>query len=321
MNTNANPTLPFIDAARLRHSLPYPALIDALRDAFRDPATAPKRHAHELPGSASLLLMPAWQPGREIGVKLVTVMPDNRSRALPTVHALYVLMNTVTGAPLALMDGETLTLRRTAAVSALASLYLSREDSRTLLIVGSGQLAPEMAVAHCAARAIDRVLVWGRDPVRVASALHRLRDAGLPMHVTLEAAAALGAACAQADIICCATTSTEPLVMAQDVRPGTHVDLVGGFRPHMREADDALMASASLFVDTREGALAEAGDLVQPLAAGLIGADAVRADLSALVRGEHGGRRDSSELTLFKSVGTAVADLGAARLALRSAQG
>lgn len=318
---NATPTLPFIDAARLCRSLPYPALIDALRDAFREPATAPRRHAHELPGSASLLLMPAWQPGREIGVKLVTVMPDNRHRALPTVHALYVLMDAVTGAPLALMDGETLTLRRTAAVSALASLYLSRADSRTLLLVGSGQLAPEMAVAHCAARAIERVLVWGRDPVRVGSALQRLRDAGLPPTVALEAAGALEAACAQADIICCATTSTEPLVMARNVRPGTHIDLVGGFRPHMREADDALVASASLFVDTREGALAEAGDLVQPLAAGLIGADAVRADLSALARGEQGGRRDAAEVTLFKSVGTAVADLGAARLAWGSVQG
>lgn len=318
---NDMPTLPFIDAERVRRSLPYPALIDALREAIRDPAIAPQRHAHALQGQSSLLLMPAWQPGAEIGVKLVTVMPENRERALPTVHALYVLMDAVTGAPLALMDGETLTLRRTAAVSALASLYLSRADSRTLLLVGSGQLAPEMAVAHCAARAIERVLVWGRDAARVAAAMQRMRDAGLPPQVALEAAGALQAACAQADIICCATTSSVPLVTAQAVRPGTHLDLVGGFRPHMREADDALMARAALFVDTRDGALAEAGDLVQPLAAGLIGEDALRADLSALVRGEHPGRCAPDEITLFKSVGTAVADLGAARLAWRSAQG
>lgn len=315
---NDSPTLPFIDAARVRQSLPYPALIDALRDAFRDPASAPRRHAHELPGSASLLLMPAWQPGQEIGVKLVTVMPENRSRALPTVHALYVLMDAVTGAPLALMDGETLTLRRTAAVSALAARHLSREDSRTLLVVGSGQLAPEMAVAHCAARAIGRVLVWGRDGTRVASAMQRMREAGLPPQVSLEAAGALASACAQADIICCATTSSEPLLALKAIRPGTHVDLVGGFRPHMREADDALMAAASVFVDTREGALAEAGDLVQPIAAGLIGEDAVRGDLSALVRGAHPGRQAPDEITLFKSVGTAVADLGAARLVWRT---
>ncbi len=315
---NSPTTLPFIDADRVRRSLPYPALIEALHEAFREPAFAPQRHAHALPGEASLLLMPAWQPDAEIGVKLVTVAPENRERALPTVHALYVLLDARTGAPLALMDGEILTLRRTAAVSALASRHLSRAESRTLLLVGSGQLAPEMAVAHCAARAIERVLVWGRDASRVDAAMQRIREAGLPTQVALEATGALEAACAQADIICCATTSTVPLVMAQAVRPGTHVDLVGGFRPQMREADDALMASATLFVDTRAGALAEAGDLVQPVAAGLIGEDAVRADLSALVRGEHPGRREPEEITLFKSVGTAVADLGAARLVWRA---
>jgi ornithine cyclodeaminase len=311
-------TLPFIAAAQVRNALPYPELIDGLREAFRVPAIAPQRHAHELPGASSLLVMPAWQSGGEIGVKLVTVMPDNRSRALPTVHALYVLMDADTGAPLALMDGEWLTLRRTGAVSALASRYLSREDSRTLLMVGSGRLAPEMVVAHCAARAIERVLVWGRDTARVAAAMQRMREAGLSPHVSLESASALATACAQADIICCATTSTEPLLTAMQVRPGTHVDLVGGFRPTMREADDALICTASLFVDTLEGALAEAGDLVQPMAAGLIGKNAVRADLSALVRAEHPGRQTSAEITLFKSVGTAVADLGAARLVRRA---
>lgn len=316
MDTTHTP--PFINAAQVRSALPYPGLIDALRDAFRDPAMAPQRHAHELPGASSLLIMPAWQSGGEIGIKLVTVVPDNRSRNLPTVHALYVLMDTTTGAPLALMDGEWLTLRRTGAVSALASRYLSREDSRTLLMVGSGRLAPEMAVAHCAARPIERVLVWGRDPARVAAAMQRIREAGLSPHVTLESASTLSTACAQADIICCATTSTEPLLTAEQVKPGTHVDLVGGFRPTMREADDALIRTASLFVDTREGALAEAGDLVQPLAAGLISKAAVRADLSALVRAEHPGRQTSAEITLFKSVGTAVADLGAARLVLRA---
>lgn len=311
-------TLPFIDAAQVRRSLPYPALIEALRDTFREPVMAPQRHVHALPGFASLLLMPAWQPDQHIGVKLVTVMPDNRKHSLPTVHALYVLMDAATGAPLALMDGESLTLRRTAAVSALASHYLSRKDSCTLLLVGSGRLAPEMVVAHCAAREIERVLVWGRDAARVAAAMHRMREAGVPAQVALEAAGSLEKACAQSDIICCATTSTEPLVIASAVRPGTHVDLVGGFRPNMREADDTLIATASLFVDTREGALAEAGDLIQPMAAGLIGAASIHAELSALVRGEHAGRSEPSDITLFKSVGTAVADLGAASLVWRA---
>lgn len=305
--------IPYIDGRRVTDALPYPELTDALRKAFREPATVPQRHAHALPGQGSLLLMPAWQPGAQLGVKLVTVMPDNRERGLPSVHALYVLMDVTTGAPLALLDGEQLTLRRTAAVSALASSMLSRPDSRTLLVVGNGRLAPEMAVAHCSVRDIARVLVWGRAGDRVQSAMKRMREAGLPDRVALEAAASLPQAGARADIICCATTSNTPLIQSEFVRPGTHVDLVGGFRPQMREADDELMRGARLFVDTF-GALAEAGDLVQPMEAGLFGHDAVLSDLSGLVRETHPGRRDASEITLFKSVGTALADLAAAGL-------
>lgn len=305
--------IPYIDGRRVTDALPYAELSDALRTAFREPATVPQRHAHALPGQGSLLLMPAWQPGGRLGVKLVTVVPDNRERGLPSVHALYVLMDASSGAPLALLDGEALTLRRTAAVSALASSMLSRPDSRTLLVVGNGRLAPEMAVAHCSVRDIRQVLVWGRDAARVGDAMRRMRDAGLPQRVALAASALLPQACAQADIICCATTSDTPLLQAGFIRPGTHVDLVGGFRPQMREADDALMCSASLFVDT-DCALAEAGDLVQPMQAGLLGREAVLSDLSGLVRGIHPGRRSDDEVTLFKSVGTALADLASAGL-------
>lgn len=314
----ATAAIPYIDAARVTQALPYPALIDALRATFAGDAHAPQRHAHALPHDASLLLMPAWQAGQALGVKLVTVMPANRARGLPTVHALYVLLAADSGAPLALIDGESLTLRRTAAVSALASASLSRSDSQTLLVVGSGRLAPEMAVAHCAARPIRQVQVWGRDAARVHDAMQRMHEAGLPPQVELQAAPALPAACAEADIICCATTSTEALVRGEWLRPGTHVDLVGGFRPQMREADDALIARAKLFVDTADGALAEAGDLVQPMQAGVIGREAVLAELADLVRGDHPGRRDAQALTVFKSVGSAVADLGAAGLVWRT---
>lgn len=313
-------TLPYIDGDRIRDYLPYPALVDALAESLCGEAQAPRRHAHALPEKMSLLLMPAWQTGQEIGVKLVTVAPGNRAHGLATVHALYVLMDARTGAPLALMDGEQLTLRRTAAVSALASRYLSRPDSRTLLLVGSGRLAPEMALAHCTTRELQNVLVWGRDPARVAAAMARIRAGGLPTHVRLQAAETLDTACGEADIICCATTSTVPLVHAAAVRAGTHLDLVGGFRPDMREADDALMSSATLFVDTTEGALAEAGDLLQPIAAGLMGPDSVRAELPALLLGAHPGRCNAEEVTLFKSVGSALADLGAARLAWHRAR-
>lgn len=315
---DTTPTLPFIAADAVRRALAYPALVDALRNAFAAPAQVPRRHAHDLCGQGTLLLMPAWQPQGQLGVKLVSVMHGNRDRGLPTVHALYILLDAQTGVPLALMDGEQLTLRRTAAVSALASLSLSRPDSRTLLLVGSGRLAPEIAVAHCAVREIDRVLVWGRDPAKVQQAMRRARAAGLPAQVALHAVASLAQGCETADIICCATTSTEPLLRADWLRPGTHVDLVGGFRPDMREADDALVCSARLFVDTAEGALAEAGDLVQPMQAGLLGRDAVCAELAQLASGTREGRRNDAEITLFKSVGSALADLASAGLVWRA---
>jgi ornithine cyclodeaminase len=245
---------------------------------------------------------------------LVTVTPSNRERDLPTVHALYVLSDTDTGAPLAIIDGEALTLRRTAAVSALASRFLSRADSRSMLMVGTGRLAPEMVVAHCHARDIERVMVWGRSERKAQETIERIKQAGLPDHVSIDTELVLAAACAGADIICCATTSTEPLLRAEWVKPGTHIDLVGGFRPNMREADDALMSTTALFVDTLEGALAEAGDLVQPIQAGLLQATDIRADLSALARASHPGRQSPEQITLFKSVGSALADLAAAGL-------
>ncbi len=307
-------TLPHLSADVLEAALPYPALMAALRRGFGAHATAPRRHVHHPSSESTLLLMPAWQE-RHTGVKLVSVVPRNRQHGLSTVQALFVLLDSGTGTPLAIMDGDVLTVRRTAAVSALAAHYLARPDSHHLLLVGTGRLAPEMAVAHCHARPIQRISIWGRDPGRAQATLAQIRAAGLDPAISVDIAADLHPACRAADIICCATTSTQALVQGAQVRPGTHVDLVGGFRPDMREADDALMSTASLFVDTRDGALAEAGDLVQPLLSGLISAASVRADLAALVRGEHGGRQQASEVTLFKSVGTALSDLYAAELA------
>lgn len=309
-------TIPFVAADQVRAALLYPALIDALCVAFAeaDQVQVPRRHAHPLPNDATLLLMPAWRAQRQLGIKLVTVTPSNRERDLPTVHALYVLADTESGVPLAIVDGEILTLRRTAAVSALASRFLSRENSRSLLMVGTGRLAPEMVVAHCIARDIQRVMVWGRSERKAQETIERIKQAELPDHVSIDTEVALAAACAEADIICCATTSTEPLLRADWIKPGTHIDLVGGFRPNMREADDALMSTAALFVDTLEGALAEAGDLVQPLQAGVLKATDIRADLGALARATHPGRQSVEQITLFKSVGSALADLAAAGL-------
>ena len=313
--------IPFIDGEQLRKDLPYPALIDTLRDSFCEAVNAPRRHVHALSEqeSSTLLLMPVWQESKQLGVKLVTVMPQNRSKGKPTVHALFILIDANSGVPLALIDGEQLTLRRTAAASALASRYLSREESQHLLIVGTGRLAPEMALAHCHVRPIRRVTVWGRDAVKAQSLLQTLHQAGMDESIHVTTAAELSLAAAEADIICCATTSKEALLRFSDVRPGTHIDLVGGFKPDMREADDALVAHSRVFVDTFDGALAEAGDLVQPMTTGLISREHVLAELACLTQGKHRGRSNDQEITLFKSVGTAIEDLAAARLAWASA--
>jgi len=305
--------LPFYSAAQVHAALDYTVLAEALRAAFREGCEAPLRHVHDVTGKGDrLLLMPAWRPGEDLGVKLVTVFPRNRERGIATVSALYVLLDGASGHPRALLDGEALTLRRTAAASALAATYLARRDSATLLVIGTGALAPHMARAHCALRPISRLLLWGRKPERAQALAAQLCDEGLPA----QALAELPAALALADIVSCATTATEPVVCGRLVRAGTHIDLVGGFTPQMREADDDLIARAEIYVDTYDGALREAGDLVQPLTSGLLGRERVRAELAQLVSGAHPGRRNADEITLFKSVGTALEDLCAARLVL-----
>ena len=305
--------LPFFSAAQVHAALDYKLLAESLREAFREGCVAPLRHVHDVTGAGDrLLLMPAWRPGKDLGVKLVTVFPHNRERGAATVSALYVLLDGASGHPRALIDGEALTLRRTAAASALAATYLAREDSATLLVIGSGALAPHMARAHCALRPIAKLMLWGRSAARAQALAALLREEGLPARALADLAQGL----AQADIVSCATTATEPVVRGSLLRPGTHVDLVGGFTPQMREADDELIARAEIFVDTYAGALSEAGDLVQPLASGRLARERVRAELAELIAGTHPGRRSADEITLFKSVGTALEDLCAARLVL-----
>lgn len=309
--------IPYLDAGQVRAALPYSLLIPALRAAFRAGAEAPPRHVHAIsPASdAVLLLMPVWQPDRHTGVKVVTVAPRNPQRQLPSVHSIFMLFDSATGAPICVMDGEELTLRRTAAASALASTYLSRADSSHLLLVGTGSLAPYMAAAHCNARPVRTVTVWGRNAQNAARTAALLREQLHADAITVQTSENLQDAVAVADIVCCATTSTTPIVQGAWVRPGTHVDLVGGFRPNMREADDDLMALASVFVDTYAGALVEAGDLLQPMQAGKLERVAIQAELADLCAERHAGRADAAQVTLFKSVGAAIEDLCGADLA------
>ena len=262
--------------------------------------------------TGSLLVMPAWVDGELIGVKAVTYFPTNAAQALPTINAGYLLFDGRTGQMLAALDGDELTLRRTAAVSALAAGYLARTDATRLLVVGTGNLAPNLALAHCAVRSFDSVEVWGRQPPKAQELAQRLCDHCLPAR----AATDLDHAVEQADVITCATGATSPLIAGERLRPGTHLDLVGGFRADMREADDAAVRRATLFADTVAGATL-AGDIAQPIAAGIITEQSIAADLAALVTDQHPGRTSPTEITLFKSVGFALSDLAAARLVHR----
>ncbi|HNM43909.1 ornithine cyclodeaminase family protein [Plasticicumulans sp.] len=302
------------EAAQVREALDAPGLIEALRAAFREGAEVPLRHHHTLavPGepAATLLLMPAWTAGGFLGVKIAGVFPGNAARGQPAVQAQYLLMNAGTGEPLALLDGNELTARRTAAASALAAGYLARRDAARLLVVATGRLAVPLACAHAGVRDYAQISVWGRDPAKAGDVAGQLRRLGLPA----DAAVTLEAAVRSADTISCATLSTWALIRGDWLAPGTHLDLVGGYTPAMREADDAAIARAEVFVDTRAGALVEAGDLVQPLASGVLRPEAVLAELAGLCRGEHPGRRDAAAITVFKSVGTALEDLAAAVL-------
>ncbi|MGY8667852.1 ornithine cyclodeaminase family protein [Bradyrhizobium sp. UFLA05-109] len=306
--------LRFFSAAEVEAGLDYPRLIDALSETFRRGGEAmPVRQSHEVGAAGApghLLLMPAWQRGKVLGVKLVTVFPGNASRGLGAVSSLYILLDGVTGQPCAMIDGETLTNRRTAAASALASRHLSREDADTLLVVGTGRVAACLPAAHRVVRPIRRVLVWGRNPERASTLAAEFSRQGFEA----QGVADLSGAVAQADIVSCATTSTQPLVMGQDLKGGTHLDLVGSFTPKMRETDDEAVCRSRVFVDTCGGALAEAGDLLQPISAGCWQAHQVCGDLHELTRGARPGRIDKEEITLFKSVGTAIEDLAAASL-------
>jgi alanine dehydrogenase len=308
-----------IDADQVRTRADLPGLIDCLERAFRDGATVPPRAVLDIPGGSGdgqFLVMPAFAPDGSAAVKLVTYLPGNAGRGLPTVQAAIVAFSEG-GTPVAVLDGTTVTRLRTAAASALASKYLSRADSSRLTLAGTGALAPWMAAAHAVVRPIERIDVWGRRAERVAATVEAVREL-VKSRVKVRAAPSLDESVRAADIVTCATSSPTPLVEGRWLKPGSHVDLVGSFTPSTREADDEAVRRARIFVDTFEGALAEAGDLLDPIARGVIGRERVEAELADLVRGRVAGRQTVEEITLFKSVGTALEDLAAAWLLLES---
>ncbi|HEX6001692.1 MAG TPA: ornithine cyclodeaminase family protein [Hyphomicrobiaceae bacterium] len=308
------------DGAAVDAALSYPALVDTLEEAFANGALAPPRHHHAIAldgrPEATLLIMPAWEAsapgspsaGRYMGLKAVTVYPDNAAaHGKPAVLGSYLLMSAQTGETLAVMDATRLTAWRTAAASALASRHLSRPDSSRLLMVGAGALAPFLVRAHTSVRPIRQVRVWNRSRAGAEALVANLAGSGIAATIADE----LDAAVAEADIVSAATLSSQPLIHGACLRPGTHLDCVGAFRPNMRETDDEVVRRARIFVDT-EAAFAEAGDIMQPLQSGVIGTKAVLGELADLCRGAVQGRTSLADITFFKSVGTSIEDLAAA---------
>ncbi|SSW69544.1 ornithine cyclodeaminase family protein [Achromobacter agilis] len=306
----------FIDTEQTRGALSFDAVIPALRDAFRDGATVPPRHVHAIQsGNAhgTSLIMPAWNDRGYFGVKIINIFPENTHQGLPGLHATYNLYSATTGVPIAQVDGDIVTVYRTAGAAALGADYLARANASTLLIVGSGRIAGLVAQAMRVVRPIQRVLVWN---VRAAGAerlAEQLREQGFDAQATEN----LEGAARQADIISCATLSTVPLIQGAWLRPGVHLDLIGSFKPEMRETDTACFDGTSVYVDTDE-APTKSGDLLSAFDAGVLTQEDIRGNLHQLAGGQRQGRRDDQEITVFKAVGSALEDLTLATLVYES---
>ena len=299
-------------------ALEFSSLIEALRHAFRSAdTTAPPPHRYTIPAppdlTGTLQISPAWRIGDRFGVK-ITAAFDTASGELGGEGA-YVLMDARTGKSLAVFDAAALTARCTAAASALAASYLARPDCERLLLVGSGLLASHLLAAHASVRPIRNVLVWDRDTDKAERLAHRLTRRTLKVAATDDLQRAVNGA----HIVCCIAAEPEPILNGHWLPLGVHLDLVGGATPALRQADDETLHRARVFVDTRAAALAETGDLAQPIRAGAFNPDDVAGDLFDLTRGTRAGRRFHDQITLFKSVGHALEDLAAAKQGFENA--
>jgi ornithine cyclodeaminase len=303
------------DADTTHRLLDYRGLVEGLRDMYKRGVDLTERKVlhQKLPDGSQndWLILPAWQFGRHQGIKLVSVFPGNEKKGLASILGLYVLFDGETGAPILTIDGAALTLRKTVCNSALAVDYCAREDASKLLVMGAGNLAPHVVAAHASVRPITEAKIWNRSPEKAVALAARLSRPGL----AVSAAPDLQAAAGWADIITGVTMTKQPLLKGAWLKPGQHLDLIGAFRPDMREADDEAVRRSRLFIDARFSVLDECGDISQPLEAGLIKETDIT-DLFQLSRGERPGRQNDDEITLFKSGGGGHEDLATAQYLL-----
>lgn len=262
-------------------------------------------------GEDILFLRSAWQRGRVLGSKVITGFWNNpNTNGLPAVHAIYCLFSGEDGRPLAVLDGTALTLRKTAADSALGASYLARPDIETMLVVGAGAMAPHLIMAHVAIRpSLKKVMVWNRTLEKAKAIIDDLEAQGTLPGLQFEVATDLESAAGRADLVSSATRTVEPIIMGEWIKPGTHLDLIGAFKKDMREADDEVIRKSSIFVDSRESTIDDTGEIAIPIEKGLIKESDILAEHADLARGKHPGRSSDDEITLFKNGGGGHLDL------------
>lgn len=306
--------IPYINANFIQENTDFPTLIQSIKNNFCDNALiVPMRHHHDFPNTeeavdSTLLLMPAWHPQKSAGVKIVTVSPNNGKYDLPSIQGSYIYLDSHKGSVKAILEAKALTAKRTAAASALASQFLSRIDSSSMLMIGTGALSSNLIAAHTAVRPIKEVFVWGRDFTKAQAIVRQFNDSTF----NIKAIQTIEEVISKVDIISCATLSSTPLVFGKYLRAGQHIDLVGAYKKNMREADDATIQTADIYLDTYQGGLKESGDIVIPIQNGILEASSIKADLFELCQGKKVGRQSDQSITLFKSVGHALEDLAAA---------
>ncbi|WP_452229654.1 ornithine cyclodeaminase family protein [Lacinutrix sp. MEBiC02404] len=303
-----------IDADFMEQNTVFTELIQEIKQCFSNKSIlVPMRHHHDFPNptvnkDSSLLLMPAWHPNKNAGVKIVTVSPENGPFNLPAIQGVYIYLDAIKGNIKAILEAKSLTAKRTAAASALASVYLSKQNASSMLMIGTGALSANLIQAHASVRPIQTVYIWGRNYEKAKAIASSLKNENF----TVQAIQTIEEKIADVDIISCATLSKTPLILGAYLKKGQHIDLVGAYKPDMREADDATIKKASVYVDTFQGGLKESGDIVIPLKNGTLKEEDIKGDLFGLTSNTTKGRQNENEITVFKSVGHAIEDLAAA---------
>ena len=307
-----------LDANAMLNSLSFTTLVDELAVMHRQPIGMVDELLMEHKDADDqvnhFFIRSGWQPEKAMGAKVITIFPrNNRQREHPSIQAVYILFEAVNGTPIACLDGTALTWIKTATDSALGSQLLSRDNIETMLMIGAGEMAPHLVSAHCQIRpSLKRVFIWNRTAARAEKLCRRLSEE-IPGMVFTQVDE-IEAYARQADLICSAIGTTEPAINGAWLKPGSHVDLIGAYTADMREADDECLRRGSLFVNARETTINHIGELMIPLAEGVITSDDVLADLSDLCRQRHRGRSSDDEITVYKNGGGGHLDLMIARI-------